>query len=822
MTICRDPGRGSFSPAPGDRGILYRTMTVLHFADSWLADHLLEAGLITEDQITEAAEAEADRFWDVAVERQWLDDSRIVQSLAAEFHVAPADLDRLDPGAATLVPESLAREHHVIPISADSRNITIATSDPRDLDTEQTLAFITDRDVTFEVAAPATIDGLLEELYRPERRIERLLENFGPSQVETLDDVEPLEEADDLLDAPISRLVDALVADGVRRGASDIHAEPVNGGLVVRFRVDGILREIMRLPDAAGVALVRRVKVWARLDVTDPLHPHDGRASLRVDGKNIDLRIATSPVARHREKAVIRILDKTAMVARLEDIGFASRETATLTPLFDAREGILLMTGPTGCGKTTTLNAILNHLKTGRVNIVTVEDPVEYEIDGVSQIQVNEAQGLSFANALRSVLRQDPDIVLVGEIRDTDTAQTAIQAGMTGHYVLSTLHTNDAASAVIRLQDMGLDRFKIAAVLKGVMAQRLIRRVCRQCAVEESIDSLPEFARPPADAPPISLRRGRGCQTCENTGYRGRLAVIEIMPISPRVGELINAGEQPGVLADAAREEGMNTLWESALERVWRGWSTIDEALRVLGPPTEADLPGVIPSTGPATLPTEPDGTSPDPDGAGEVTDPPTGGEPEAGPRSRGRLKSGTATRKTSKAARKATRKATRKTTRKTAKKPARKTTRKTARKRPKKTPRKASPTADSAATGTRILVADDDRLMRRLIRAVLERDGHQIEEAEDGLEALDLVESGAYDLMVLDCDMPRLDGLGVLEELRARSLTADIPVIMLTAQGEETETKALDLGAQDFLTKPLQQKSLSARVRAVLRRVAL
>jgi type IV pilus assembly protein PilB len=655
----------------------------------------------------------------------------------------------------TLVPESLARKHQVVPLSANDRTIQIASADPRDLDLEQTLRFITGREVSFQVAAPSALAERIDELYRPERSIERLLGGLEPSRVEAVDaDSVPAAPERDL-DAPVAKLVDAMISDGVREGASDIHAEPTEGGVVVRYRVDGVLREVMRLPEAAGAALVRRVKIWAKLDVTDPLRPHDGHAAARVDGQAVDLRVSTIPVARRGEKVVIRILDKSNLRNTIADLGLGPNEREMMERLLGYREGMLLVTGPTGSGKTTTLYAALNQLKTGRVNIVTVEDPVEYQVPGISQIQVNVAQGLTFPTALRSVLRQDPDIVLVGEIRDLETATTAVQAGFSGHFVLSTLHTNDAASAVMRLRDMGIDAFKVASVLKGVVAQRLVRRLCDACAEPVDVATLSPETRPPADrATPANVRKAVGCRQCNGRGYRGRIPVFEIMPVDETIGRLIDGGALPDVLATAARKLGMRTLWETGLERVWMGDTSLDELSRVLGDRGADDAASGAARAALALTP------------AAAAAGPLRPGEPAGS---------------------------------------------------------SAIPSVNPDAEGsgpTRILVADDDPQMRRLIKSVLQREGFEVVEAVDGLDALEAVERSRIDLVILDLEMPRLDGLGVLEELRAQIRTASMPVIVLTAQHGESEEKALDLGAQDYLTKPVQTRSLVARVRAVLKRV--
>ena len=510
--------------------------------DGWLGPILVSNDLITQEQLVELP---ADAVWTGCVEAELSTDAAIAAAVAKRFRLLVADLRAADPRMATLVPESLARKHRVLPLSANDRTIQIASADPRDLDLEQTLRFVTGREVVFQVAAPAALMERLDEIYRPERAIERLLGGLEPARVEAVEESAAPSAKERELEAPVAKLVDAMISDAVREGASDIHAEPTQAGVVVRYRVDGVLREVMRLPDAAGSALVRRVKIWAKLDVTDPLRPHDGRASARVDGQSVDLRVSTIPVARRGEKVVIRILDTNNLCGSLSELGLPDNELSLLAQLLGHRNGMVLVTGPTGSGKTTTLYAALNELKTGKVNIVTVEDPVEYDVQGISQIQVSETQGLTFATALRSVLRQDPDIVLVGEIRDLETATTAVQAGFSGHFVLSTLHTNDAPSAVARLRDMGVDAFKIASVLKGVVAQRLVRRLCDACAEPVDVSTLPAETRPPADRAGVRVRKAAGCRQCNGRGYRGRLPVFEVMPVDETVARLTDAGALP-------------------------------------------------------------------------------------------------------------------------------------------------------------------------------------------------------------------------------------------------------------------------------------
>jgi type II secretory ATPase GspE/PulE/Tfp pilus assembly ATPase PilB-like protein/ActR/RegA family two-component response regulator len=716
-------------------------------ADSWLIAVLMDARLLLPVHVEELRSAGTTSVWEHVTGRGYARDEQIVETLAQAFKVKIADLASADARSSALLPESIARKHRLVPVAADDRRITIATADPHDLGLEQTLSFVTGRHVVLQVASPKDIDLKIDDFYRPEKSINRLLEGFEPSRLETVEERPSMDtERDPALDAPITRLVDAMISDGVREGASDIHAEPLSDGTSVRYRIDGVLREVMRLPVSAGPALVRRVKILSKLDVTDPLHPHDGRAAVRVDGKYVDLRVSTVPVARRGEKVVIRILDKTNLRANITDLQLPENEEGAFRQFLENREGMILVTGPTGSGKTTTLYAVINELRTGKVNIVTVEDPVEYDIPGISQLQVNEAQQFTFANALRSVLRQDPDILLVGEIRDRETAEIAVQAGLTGHLVFSTMHTNDAAGAVMRLRDLGVDGYKIASVLKGIVAQRLVRKVCPHCSVPVALDDLPNEARPPKErASTAAPRRSVGCKQCGGTGYRGRMSVLEMIPIDEPVSKKIEQGALPDVIMAAARPLGFRTLWESALERVWLGHTTLEEAVRVLGEHTGEEPDGEPPKAGFVPI----------------VSQVPA---PVAA----------------------------------------------------------AMEPATREAGKTRILIADDDRQMRRLVRGLLEREGHEVTEASDGLDALDAIESGQFDLMVLDIDMPRLDGLGVLEELRARVMTSGVPVIVLTARTDDTEARVLDLGAQDYLTKPVQPQSLLSRVRAVLRRARM
>src|SRR6266496_4362545 len=568
-------------------------MPVTAFPDEWLAQSL--ESLITPEVLVDLrAKAEPGRtLWEMLVAAKVLSDDKILEKLCARFRLKIADVAHLDPKVREGVPEQLARRYRVLPIRLTDSFLEVATANPFDLDAEKALAFATAREIRILLLAPSKIAEKLDEMYRPEKALDKLLEGMeGSGDLVQLADQAAVEELtvseEQASQRPVVRLVDLIISEGILSRASDIHIEPEEGGVAVRYRIDGVLRQVMKIPRAAGLPLISRIKIMSSLDIADRLRPQDGRARVAVNGQPIDLRVSTLP-AQLGEKVVIRILDSRATVKSLESLGLNASETEAIKRLLENHEGILLVTGPTGSGKTTTLYSCINQIKSEGVNIVTVEDPVEYRMAGIVQVQVQEKAGLTFAAALRSILRQDPNVVLIGEIRDRETAQIAVQASLTGHLVLSTLHTNDAANAVTRLVDIGVEAYKIAAALRGVIAQRLMRKLCPTCK-EVWMETPPERLKRwiPTGTP---LYRAAGCPDCAMTGYRARFSILEILTMNAELERRIAAGEPADRIAEAARRAGMKSLWDSGLAHVLRGESTIDELMRVVDVPAEDEVP---------------------------------------------------------------------------------------------------------------------------------------------------------------------------------------------------------------------------------------
>jgi type II secretory ATPase GspE/PulE/Tfp pilus assembly ATPase PilB-like protein/8-oxo-dGTP pyrophosphatase MutT (NUDIX family) len=535
--------------------------------ESWLRPMLAET--FGQEPVAALA-ADGKPLWESAVDAGLVSDARLLTLVADRFRIPLADITSGSAHARSLLPERWARRFRVLPLRAQDGVLEVATSDPLNLDCERALAFATGKSIRFTLASPVDLTRALDSAYRDEQASARLDVQHLTADVET---APPAESGDDA--ASVTRIVDDVLAEGIAGRASDIHIEAEERGIVVRHRIDGVLRPVRTLPRSVAPSLVSRLKILCGLDIADRLRPQDGRARVAVNGVAVDLRVSTLP-ASHGEKVAIRVLDGRAAVHTLDAMGFLPDELFRIERLLEAREGLILVTGPTGSGKTTTLYAALRRLKERGLNIVTVEDPIEYRLPGIVQVQVHERAGLTFASALRSIMRQDPDVLLIGEIRDRETAEIAIQASLTGHLVFSTLHTNDAASAVTRLVDIGVAPYKIATAVKGVLAQRLVRRLCT-CAASRARREQLLVAEPSR------------CTSCGGEGYRERLAIVEVLLASPEFERSVAEGQGADLLSEAARRSGMRSLWESGLEHVKRGDTTEAELLRVAAPPARVD-----------------------------------------------------------------------------------------------------------------------------------------------------------------------------------------------------------------------------------------
>jgi len=653
-----------------------------------------------------------------------------------------ADFALADAKSMRLVPERLARKYTVYPLRDDDRKIVVATADPNNIECEQALAFAAGRRVVFELADAHLVSEAIDKGYAGDRSVDLLLSNLD---AKLTDAVRVLEEAKpeavssrEVEAAPVVKLTNLILQDAVLQRASDVHIEPGEGSGVVRFRIDGVMRQYMQLPMAALNRVVSRIKVLSRLDIADRVRPQDGRMRIQVDAKLVDLRVSTVPI-REAEKVVMRVLRPDSN-STLDEVSLAPTELNRLRNLLEYRDGIVLVTGPTGSGKTTTMYAALRELANGDVNIMTVEDPVEYQLPQISQMQTDAKRGVTFASALRAILRQDPNVIFVGEIRDLETAQIAVQAAMTGHLVLATLHTNDAVSAVARLLDLGLAPSVLAATMRGSLAQRLVRRLCEECAQPVGSVRTKDETRLARLFDVGPTMRAVGCTRCGNTGYYGRIPINEVAAFSPEMADQILKGAGTATLQRMAVSAGMRTLRTTAIERATLGETTLAEIERAIGA-AGAQEPGSV---------------------RGEAG----GARPE--------------------------------------------------------TPIVVQE-GEAAKTGAAIFVVDDDPVQRLWITTMLTKSGFRVAEAEDGAAALKRIVAGEEcQLLVTDLDMPVMDGDMLIRQLRADVRTVALPIIVVTGSEEgDREPQLIEIGADDYIRKPVDPPRLVARVRGALRRAA-
>jgi general secretion pathway protein E len=491
----------------------------------------------------------------------------------------------VDSELCSVLPIQFAKKHGILPIKRDEGGVLVATSNPLDLYPLDDVRILLNQEVKPVIMPSATIIDSINQVYdRNANTAQQIIEDFSESSLNII--TSALEEPTDLLDAsdeaPVIRLVNSILFQAVKQRASDVHIEPFERDLIVRYRVDGILYNVLTPPKRIQPSITSRVKIMAGLNIAEKRLPQDGRIRVTIAGKNIDIRVSVIPTA-HGERIVMRLLDKTSILLKLEDIGFSSDKLKVFNRLIRKPYGIILLTGPTGSGKTTTLYGALTVINSPDKNIITVEDPIEYQIKGVGQIQVNPKIDLTFANGLRSILRQDPDVIMVGEVRDQETAEIAIQASLTGHLVFSTLHTNDSAGAVTRLIDMGIEPFLASSSLIAIMAQRLVRILCPECRQKysPSEEELREIGIDSKVVGKKSLYRTIGCEHCIGTGYRGRTGIFELMVLDDDIRSLILKNYDANTIKKAATSKGMLSLRQDGAHKVLKGITTIEEVVRV-------------------------------------------------------------------------------------------------------------------------------------------------------------------------------------------------------------------------------------------------
>jgi type IV pilus assembly protein PilB len=723
-----------------------------------IGECLIEAGCIDREVLEKALRAQRiqkKKLGQILIEMGAASDDEIAHALAGQLNIPFVRLSEIEipREIIALVPAELAENYLLVPVKEDGKKLLVATVNPLEFYAMDDLRFVTQMPIEIAVASQGDILGAIEKYY-PKLELKKDLD-LGTGledEIEFIQQEEQEEENPNLQDLkdlsslpPIVRFVNKIFGDAIRARASDIHIEPQKASVLLRYRVDGVMREIMKTDRHVHAPLVSRIKVISNMDISVRRRPQDGRSQVKFGKKSYDLRVSSIPTS-YGEKITIRILDQAGAGRRLEDLALSEKAFETFEKALSRPEGIILVTGPTGSGKSSTLYACLNRLNSPRVNIFTVEDPVEFDITGVNQVQVHPQAGITFAVGLRSILRQDPDIVMVGEIRDSETASIAFQAGQTGHLVLSTLHTNDAPSSVTRLLDLGVQPFIVSDSLIAVIGQRLVRKICPKCKSPDELSAkiLRQIAPSFAAERETTFWKGTGCEACQYTGYTGRLAIFEILSVTPALKEMISATISATTLQRIAEGQGYEPMVVDGLRKAAQGLTTVEEVFRVASPESLETGHSVSCALTSEELIGD--------DGAPEKPSIHLGGSVQ-----------------------------------------------------PKK-----------------ILVAEDNEVTLKLIGNYLEAENYLITKARTGLEALKLAFQQKPDLIITDLMMPELDGIGLIKKLKSQLVTRYIPIIMLTVNSDlDSEITAINAGADDYITKPVNAKRLLARVGRLIQRQA-
>jgi type IV pilus assembly protein PilB len=739
--------------------------------DALIGDHLVRTGLIDSSGLSRGREAQQKQGISLGKALASLglaDEEAVSAAIAKTLHLQLLTGDKPDvrPEIAALLPGDFCNKRLVAPLGLEGHALRVAFVDPMDFATTQDVEFRTGKRVVAVVASQTSIRALLDQLYPADSpglaaaAAEAEVEPLEESEIEVVD---PAKLAKDSQIPPVIRLVNLLLSSAAQQGASDIHMEPKETHLQVRFRVDGLLRDFIKIPKKEQDATISRLKIISGMDIADRRRPQDGRSRLKYQGKRIDLRVSTLPT-HFGEKVVIRLLDSRRAQITMDQLGLSAENLRLFQSMLTRPQGMILVTGPTGSGKSSTLYTALNWVKSSTKNIITVEDPIEYQLDGVNQVQINTKAGVTFAAGLRSILRQDPNVILVGEIRDRETAGIALEAAQTGHLLLSTVHTNDAPSTISRLLDLGIEPFLISSAVIGILAQRLVRKPCPSCTISqqpssELIEKAGGLSQLPADGHWVV---GRGCAECQETGYAGRLAIHEVLSVTDEVRDLISQRAPDHAIRKAARSAGMRTLLEDGISKAAQGLTTLDDVLRL------AATEGAAASSE-SVAPTEEvpprEGASPPPTSVAVA-------EPRV-------AEIATDTVSVVKDA-----------------------------------------VPDQHHGKQRVLVVEDDRTIVMVVKYFLELEGFEVVMAKDGIAGLEAAKRELPHLIVTDCSMPGMDGVAMVKALRADPSTRGIAVLMLTSEESiETETQALAAGVDDYIRKPVEPRRLAARVKSVLTR---
>ena len=738
-----------------------------------IADLLVREGIIDSSGLSLAREAQEKYAISLSKALATLglaDEQRQVGAIAKSLHLESliGELPEVAAEAAIVLAADFCRKRLVAPLSLQGKTLRLALVDPMDYSTIQDVEFRTGKRVVAVVSGETHIQTLIHKIYPDEvpAHLSALATGDVQGEVETVGDaeievVDPAKLARDTQMPPVVRLVNLILSGAAKNGASDIHMEPKENHLQVRYRVDGLLREVIKVPKNQTDATISRMKIISGMDIADRRRPQDGRSRLKYEGKRIDLRVSTLPT-QFGEKVVIRLLDSKRAQVTMEQLGLTSENQHAFQSMLSRAQGMILVTGPTGSGKSSTLYTALNWVKSPTKNIITVEDPIEYQLDGVNQVQINSKAGVTFAAGLRSILRQDPNIILVGEIRDQETAGIALEAAQTGHLLLSTLHTNDAPGTITRLLDLGIEPFLISSAVIGILAQRLVRSPCPCCSVSqppsaEAIEKSGGASRLPSDAKWVA---GRGCEVCQQSGSKGRVAIHELLVVNDEVRELISRRAPEHAIRKAARNSGMRTLLEDGILKAARSLTTLEDVVRVVAADDAATH--------------KEEATKPE-DSCSSVAR-----DHGATHQNQAELEPDEAT--------------------------------------PPATSEMGEPGDPQGKE--RVLVVEDSSTIASVVKYFLELEGFEVVVAKDGNSGLEAARRGQPHVIVTDYNMPGMDGMAMVRALRSEAATSGIAVLMLTSEDSiEKETQALEAGVDDYILKPVEPRRLAARVRSVLAR---